>query len=183
MQLYRSSFEHVKLIFSAGSRASWASQTLFCLVAGVLAADEGAKPAEAGLLWASSARKKKKFCCCLKSRDTALCWVITVFRLNKSVLFFFDRDVTSTNNTEMGSSSANKFCPTPSLLNTEVRRKFWWLKTYIFIYLFIFRCVFSLPTASRSRCRDAGDERLDPELFREKGGGLRFGEKRSAQRP
>lgn len=84
----------------------------------------------------------------------------------------------------MGSSSANKFCPTPSLQNMEVRRKFWWLDVHIFIYLFVcFVACFSLLTVSRSRCRDAGDERLDPELFREKGGGLRPREKRSAQRP
>lgn len=32
----------------------------------------------------------------------------------------FDSDVTSTNSTETGSSSANKSCPTPSLQSTEV---------------------------------------------------------------
>lgn len=33
---------------------------------------------------------------------------------------FVDSDVTNTNSTETGSSSANKFCPTPNLLNMEV---------------------------------------------------------------
>lgn len=97
---------------------------------------------------------------------------------------FVDSDVTNTNSTETGSSSANKFCPTPNLLNMEVssRRVCTDAKLHEKKFDHMQYVTYTLLSAAPlSPCRDPGDEGLDPELSGEEGGGLRPGEKRAAQ--
>lgn len=56
-------------------------------------------------------------------------------------------DVTNTNNTEMGSSSANKSCPTPSLLSMEVSSKnvaVWRIFLFLLNVFFTIYCILFL---------------------------------------